>query len=191
MQCALYLQSTFLDMMCSVAARYLPRSVLKLRHAETSLCLAATCTSSSRSRSFQENVTSWMSDSSRAHDNVPNDISTDTDAKADLIPTFAVRMRIIPCTNVTVVDLEHNLMHKTRSVSTEFCVKWAQPQRTAVVAMRKIASVQNDRLESDVGPSLFWDVTQRRLVVSCQRFRTTSVPSSRSKWLLYLWIWDW
>jgi hypothetical protein len=51
-----------------------------------------------------------------AHDNVPDDTSPKADAEADLIPTFADSKRIIPCPEVTVVDVEHTITRKTRFV---------------------------------------------------------------------------
>jgi hypothetical protein len=59
----------------------------------------------------------------RAHDNVPDDNSPNADAEADLIPMFADSMRIIPCQDVTVVDIEHTLTSKTRFVSPQNVVK--------------------------------------------------------------------
>jgi hypothetical protein len=38
------------------------------------------------------------------------------DAEADLIKKFADSMRIIPCPEVTVVDVEHTLTRKMRSI---------------------------------------------------------------------------
>jgi hypothetical protein len=43
----------------------------------------------------------------------PDDSCSRTDAEAVLIPMFAGSMRIIACPEVTVVDVEHTLTHKT------------------------------------------------------------------------------
>jgi hypothetical protein len=48
-----------------------------------------------------------------AHNRVPYDSSPSTDAEGDLIPMFMDSMRIIPCPEVTVVDVEHTLTYKT------------------------------------------------------------------------------
>jgi hypothetical protein len=58
--------------------------------------------SSSPSRSFKKIMISACRQIG-AHDNVPDDTNPDADAEADLIPTFASSMRIIPCPGVTVV----------------------------------------------------------------------------------------
>jgi hypothetical protein len=51
-----------------------------------------------------------------AHDNDPDDTSPNADAEADLIPTLADSMRIIPCPEVTAVDVEHILTRKIHFV---------------------------------------------------------------------------
>jgi hypothetical protein len=43
------------------------------------------------------------------HDNISDDTTTNAEAAADFIPTFADSMRIIPCPEVTVVDVEDTL----------------------------------------------------------------------------------
>jgi hypothetical protein len=40
--------------------------------------------------------------------------------------------------------------YNTLRLSTEYCVKRSHPQRVYVVAIRKIASAEDDRLETDV-----------------------------------------
>jgi hypothetical protein len=48
-----------------------------------------------------------------AHDNVADDFNPNTDAKAELLPTFEDSLRIIPCPMVTAMDAEHTLTRKT------------------------------------------------------------------------------
>lgn len=52
------------------------------------------------------------------NDNVPDDTrpNAEAEAEANLTPTFAKRMKIIPCPEVTVVDVEHTLTRKTHFV---------------------------------------------------------------------------
>jgi hypothetical protein len=115
---ALHVQSTFLDMSHSITAGHLPHSALEPRFAETT-------TSASHLEAhlqvapveqLPENhdiVEQSACQQIGAHDRVSDD---STDAEADLIPTFADSMRIIPCPEMTFVDVEHTITRKTRFV---------------------------------------------------------------------------
>jgi hypothetical protein len=59
-----------------------------------------------------------------------------------LIPSFADNIRIIPCPEVVVVDIEHILTVNMLHPSTECCVKRAYPQCVDVIAVHKIASTR-------------------------------------------------
>jgi hypothetical protein len=48
------------------------------------------------------------------HEVVPDDASSNTDAEASLIPSFADIMIIIPYPEVTVAEVERTLTRKTR-----------------------------------------------------------------------------
>jgi hypothetical protein len=57
-----------------------------------------------------------------AHSSVPDDSSPYTDGEADLMLMFVDSMRIIPCPEMTVVDVEHTLTYKScLSVHTVLC----------------------------------------------------------------------
>lgn len=49
-----------------------------------------------------------------ARNNVPDDVSPNADAEAHLISTFADNIRIIPCPEVTGVNVERTPRRKTR-----------------------------------------------------------------------------
>jgi hypothetical protein len=57
-----------------------------------------------------------------APNNVPEDSSPNADAEEDFIPTFVDCMKIILCPQVTVVDVEHALMHKTCFTCPQNCM---------------------------------------------------------------------
>jgi hypothetical protein len=50
----------------------------------------------------------------RDHDSVPDD--TSPNAEADLMPTFVDSMRIFPCPEVAVVDVEHTFTRERHLV---------------------------------------------------------------------------
>jgi hypothetical protein len=47
-----------------------------------------------------------------AYDHIPDDSIPNAEAEAGLIPIFVDRMRIVPCPQVIVVDVEHTLTRK-------------------------------------------------------------------------------
>jgi hypothetical protein len=110
MQSALYLQSTVVDMICSVFARYLPHSTLNLLHAETT-------NSGSQVQAVEDKFSGKFvivkqaacQVADGAHKNVPTDSSTniDTETGSILSFTYIIRIRLIPCSHMTVVDFEH------------------------------------------------------------------------------------
>ena len=126
MQSALCLQSTFIDMICSVTARNLPHNMLNLLHAETTNSgsqFQAVEDKFSGKRDIVEQSACQVADG--AHKNVPNDSSTNIDTEADSIPTFTyiVRIRPIPCPYMTAVDLNISHASNTLRLVTELCIK--------------------------------------------------------------------
>jgi hypothetical protein len=109
-QSALCLQSTVVDVICSVIARYFPHSTLNILHAETTNSgsqVQAVENKFSRKCVIVEQTACQVADG--AHKNVPADSSTNIDTETDSILTFTytIRIRLIPCPHMTVVDFEH------------------------------------------------------------------------------------
>jgi hypothetical protein len=114
-QSALNVQSSFLDMSRSTTARPLLHSALELRRAETSTSasqlegrlLAAQVERFPENRDIVERADCQIAD--RGPRQFPDDVWPNAEAEADLIPTFADSVRIVPCPEVTVVDGEQAL----------------------------------------------------------------------------------
>lgn len=87
-------------MLCSSTPGHLPNSALELRLAEPTI-------SASQIKAHLQNndIVKHSAPQAGAHGIVPGDSSLNADA--DLVPTFADRMMIIPCQGLRPVDVEH------------------------------------------------------------------------------------
>jgi hypothetical protein len=115
MQLALSIHPTFQVMSCSIIARHLPHCALELHHAETT-----TSASQLEAHLQAAPVNQYIVEQLGAHQNDPIDSSPNTDAEADVIPTFRDNVRIIPCPEVYVMDIKHTHTQNMLRLSIEY-----------------------------------------------------------------------
>jgi hypothetical protein len=116
MQSSLDAHSTFLDISPSTTADQLPHCAVELRRAETTTSASQleAHLQAAPVEQFPENRDIvGQSASQVAHGNVPDDSRPNANAGADFIPTFTYGMKIVPCPEVTVLDVEHTHLRKT------------------------------------------------------------------------------
>jgi hypothetical protein len=81
-----------------------------------------------------------------ACNNMPDNTSQNVHYDVDLIPSFTDIMRIIPCTQITGVVVEHTLIHRRCFTYTQnLFLKKDRPY----VATHTLATTEDNHLETD------------------------------------------
>jgi hypothetical protein len=81
---------------------------------------------------------------------LPSNSSPDTNSEMNLLHTFLDSMRFIPCPEVKVMDSEHTRMWNVLHLPTECYIKRAHSHCVDVVAICRIASIEDSNLGTDV-----------------------------------------